>query len=253
MKFFELKEVNEPNFPKGLLKFGYDNGVRDWGYIYPQSRCRIGVVVLHGHGSHGDQLFVRQDIKKRVDNMLEHGMGIMSPNLRDDAWMCPEAVDDLKELILWAKKEFGWHKIIMASGSMGGTGNLIFAMLNPKLVDAVVALGAATDLPRYVEWLEQQELPICGAIREAILTSYRHDFGLMERHSVYRNAEKLVMPVWYAHGASDQLIPISEARKLASKLKDKENFHFYEIPDGDHDSPLKLFEEYLGQSYKTIL
>ncbi len=252
MQFFGLKEAEGPEFPDGLLKFEYDNGVRDWGYVYPRSLCRIGVVVIHGHGSHGDQLFVRADIKGRVDYMLANGLGILSPNLRDNAWMSPEAVADLKELILWAKKDFGWEKIILASGSMGGTSNLIFASLYPELVDAVVALGAATDLPDYVEWLAQQELPVCHEIREAILSSYHQDFDLMAAHSVDRFAEKLTMPVWYSHGEADKLMPVSGARSLAAKLKAKKDFHFHEIPGGDHDSPLHLFEDYLDQAYKDL-
>lgn len=253
MKNFELQEARGAEFPQGLLKFEYDNGIRDWGYIYPRSRCGIGVVVLHGHGSHGNQLFVRQDIRHWMDRMLELEVGFMTPNLRDNAWMSPEASADLKELILWAKKEYGWEKIILASGSMGGTGNLIFAILHPELVDAVVALGAATDLPRYIEWLAQQELPVCGEIREAILNSYHYDPETLAAHSVGRHAGRLNMPVWYAHGESDRLMTIGEARALAAKLADRADFHFHEIPGGNHDSPLGLFDKYLEQAYKTIL
>lgn len=253
MRNVKLEEAQGPEFPQGLLKFEYDGGIRDWGYVYPRSRRGVGVVVLHGHGSHGDQLYKRADIRGRVDYMLADGLGIMTPNLRGNAWMCPEAAADLRKLILWAKKDFGWEKIILASGSMGGTGNLIFAMRHPELADAVVALGAATDLPRYAEWLARQELPVCGEIREAILTSYHHDAGLMNAHSVDRHPEKLTMPVWYAHGENDQLMPVNEARSLAAKLSHKDHFHFHEIPGGNHDSPLGLFEEYLDKAYKAIL
>jgi pimeloyl-ACP methyl ester carboxylesterase len=248
MQIKQLSDAAGTQFPPGLKKLEYRTDLDDWAMLYGHSPHQIGVVVLHGHGSGGDQLLVRPDLKSWLDSLLGHGLGFLTPNLRGNAWMCPEAVNDLEALIRWVKEEFGWRKIILASGSMGGTGNLIFAMLRPELADAVIALGAATDLPRYLEWLAQQELPVCGEIHEAILTAYRHDPVLLAAHSVERHAEKLAMPVWYSHGSRDRLMPVSEAQSLAAKFPAHGRFHFHEIPDGEHDSPLQLFEKYLDKA-----
>ncbi len=230
------------NFPEGLLRLEFRN---DWALALPGGR--IGVVVIHGHGSHGDQIFMRADIKPRVPFMISKGLGILAPNLRDNAWMSPEAADDLTELIGYAKKQYGWEKIILCSGSMGGTSNLIYAGLHPERVDGVVALGAASDLKRYVKWCDSRtERPICAEIAAAIRTAYHDDEALMDRHSVCRNASNLTMPVFLYHGSADATIPVSESRILTGLLAGKQNFHYGEIYNGNHDSPLPLFEQALS-------
>ena len=49
-------------FPEGLVKIDYKStcadGATDWAYAWnPADSSGIGVIVLHGHGSHGDQLY----------------------------------------------------------------------------------------------------------------------------------------------------------------------------------------------------
>ncbi len=248
MQIIKKATVSGECFPDGLQRIDYRTDVDDWATAYGQNTGEIGIVVLHGHGSHGDQLFIRADIRPRIDFMLKQGLGFLTPNLRDNAWMCPEAASDLAGLIRWAKAEFNWRKIILASGSMGGSGNLIFAMLHPELVDAVVALGAATDLRRYADWCAEQTKPICGEIRRAILTAYRQDNALLERHSVYRHAQRLTMPVWLRHGSDDAIIPVSEARALTQLIP----LNYQEIPGGDHDSPLHCWDECVDEALNSI-
>lgn len=236
------------NFPQGLLRLEFRN---DWALALPGGR--IGVVVIHGHGSHGDQIFTRADIRKWGTFVISNGWGILSPNLRDNAWMSPEAADDLTELILYAKKHYGWKKIVLASGSMGGTSNLIYAGLHPELVDGVVSLGAASDLKRYAKWCDSRtDRPICAEIAAAIRTAYHGEETLMDRHSVCRNASKLTMPVFLYHGSADATIPVSESRILTGLLAEKKDFHYGEIYNGNHDSPLPFFEQALSHVIKCI-
>lgn len=229
------------NFPEGMLRLEYEN---DWALVYPGGK--IGVVVIHGHGSHGDQIFTRPDMLSWGSFAISKGLGILSPNLRDNAWMSPEAADDLTELIQYAKEHYGWEKIILCSGSMGGTSNLIYAALHPKQIDGVVALGAASDLRRYVQWCECRTAPVCREIAAAIRTAYRNDEKQMDRHSVCRNASKLTMPVFLYHGSADDMIPVSESRILAGLLAAKKDFYYGDIYNGDHDSPLPFFEQALS-------
>lgn len=238
----ETSPARGEGYPERLLRLEYGN---DWALALPGGKT--GVVVIHGHGSHGDQIFTRPDLKPRVPFMISKELGILSPNLRDNAWMSPEAAEDLTKLILYAKKQYGWEKIILCSGSMGGTSNLIYAGLHPELADGVVALGAASDLKRYVKWCDTRtDRPICGEIAAAIRTAYHDDESLMDRHSVCRNASKLTMPVFLYHGSADETIPVSESRCLTGLLAEKKNFHYGEIYNGNHDSPLPLFEQALS-------
>ncbi|OQA84000.1 MAG: Alpha/beta hydrolase family protein [Lentisphaerae bacterium ADurb.Bin242] len=235
------------NYPEGLLRLEYGS---DWALALPGGKT--GVVVIHGHGSHGDQVFTRPDIKPRVPFMISKGWGILSPNLRNNAWMSPEAAEDLTALILYAKKQYGWEKIVLCSGSMGGTSNLIYAGLHPELADGVVALGAASDLKRYAKWCDRQTKPICHEIAAAIRAAYHDDETLLDKHSVCRNASKLTMPVFLYHGSADATIPVSESRILAGLLAEKKDFYYGEIYNGNHDSPIPFFEQALSHVITCI-
>lgn len=237
-----------------LQRFEYKStfdGMPDWGMFNSGTENGVAVVVLHGHGSHGDQLATREDIKKEwLPLLLDRKVGILCPNLRDNAWMCPAAAHDLRETILCFKERFRWKRIILASGSMGGTGNLIFSMLHPELISGVVALGAATDLRRYSEWCATQTHPILKEIRNAITTNYKD--SELDSHSVCRHAERLTMPVWLVHGATDETIPVSESRELRRILSAKKDFHYEEIPGGNHDSPLWSFRKCVTECLNSI-
>jgi len=220
------------------------DGAPDWAMYHHEGEGKDCVVLLHGHGSTGMQPLVRKDLKPWLEILGKNRLNVLSPDLRGNAWMCPAAAADLAELIRKGKKEYGWKRVFLISGSMGGTGALIFGILHPELTDGIGALGAATDLARYARWCAAQPLPVHGAIREAIEAHYSEaDYP---RHSVCRNAGLLTMPLFFAHGGADGIIPVSEARALRDLLGGKARFRYTEIPGGDHDSPLALFGEALA-------
>jgi pimeloyl-ACP methyl ester carboxylesterase len=226
--------------PEGLKRLDYCSSVdkvEDYAYILPGDNPAFWIIVLHGHGSHGDQLYTREDVRKTwLKPLRATGAGIITPNLRDNAWMNPAAAFDMHELIDYLRNEYGLKKTLFCSGSMGGTGNLIYSILYPEDVDAVIARGAATDLKSYLKWCLKQEMPIVREIAEAISTAYKDDE--LEKHSTLLNAEKLHMPIYFLHGGADEIIPVEQARMLAEKLHDKTDFFYEEIPGGNHDSPL---------------
>ncbi len=239
-KVLSSKASGNPEYPEGLLKLEYAG---DWALAFPQGET--GVVAIHGHGSHGDQLFVRKDIIPWGKFAIGHGLGLLMPDLYGNEWMSPKAADALAQLIVHAKKTFGWKKIVLCDGSMGGTSNLIFAGLHPELADGVVALGAASDLASYAHWCDSSPFPIGAEIAAAIRKAYHNDTALMDSHSVWKNAEKLTMPVMLYHGSADVIIPVSQSRTLAGKLAEHRDFFYSEIYEGNHDSPLPFFEDSL--------
>ena len=231
-------------FTRGEYTSSVD-GMRDW-YLFHPGAEPLCVVVLHGHGSHGDQLVVenwRERLKDWHACLLELGASVLCPNLRDNAWMSAPAVEDLAALLRQLKAAHPWRRLVIASGSMGGTGAFIFSIRHPELVDGVVALGAATSLKTYATWCGQPgRLPVVGNIPAAIRAAYPTEESLAD-HDVCAHAGRLAMPIIYYHGADDELIPASEARNLAEKLKDKRDFSLKLVPGGDHDSPLPFFRE----------
>ena len=136
---------------------------------------------------------------------------------------------------------------------MGGTGALIFACLHPELVDGMVIAGAATDIGVYLNWCKQfyDTENIRATIGKTIEERYTAD--ALAAHSVCNMAEKLSMPVYYSHGGDDKIIPVSEAENLCGKMAGKANFHYTEIPGGDHDSPLQRTVEDFRRLLKDIL
>ncbi|HSW47077.1 MAG TPA: alpha/beta fold hydrolase, partial [Phycisphaerae bacterium] len=203
------------------------------------------VVCIHGHGSTGEQLYTRQDIRRSwLPLFNRHGFGILTPNLRGNAWMSPRAAADLNGLLQYVRERYLVDRFILAGGSMGGTSNLIYAVLHPEDVAGVVALCPAADLTSYYQWCRRQStVAILQQIADAIASAYgcppESCPDLYREHSVVVHVHRLTMPVYVAHGGQDTIIPIAQARVLYGEIRFKGVFHFCEIPEGDHDAPLR--------------
>jgi pimeloyl-ACP methyl ester carboxylesterase len=249
MQEWTMDEVPEATFAlAGIRRIDYRSGrdgLADWALARPPAKGGIWLVCLHGHGSHGDQLYTRRDIRERwLPEFLDRGLGVLTPNRRDNAWMGPAAVADLDDLLGLVRAEFGASAFLFASGSMGGTGNLIYAALRPQNVAGVIARGAATDLSSYHAWCRERQAdkPVLGEIADAIAMSYG---GVPEAvpasyaaHSALALADRLTMPLFLSHGAADAVIPVSQMRALVGRLAHHPRLVYQEIPDGNHDSPL---------------
>lgn len=250
--------ISDPRIPAGVSRLDYASdldGTADWALVWPGEIADLWIVVIHGHGSTGDQIFTRNDIRELwLPRFRRCGAGLLSVNLRGNAWMGPAAAHDLHDLLAHMRKEWALRRTIFCSGSMGGTSNLIYGVLHPEDVDAVVARGAATDLAAYQPWCLRQERPIMREIGAAIAAAYggtpeeRPD--IYRRHSAVAHADCLSMPVALSHGEADQVIPVAQARALLAKLDGQPTFRYEEIPGGNHDSPLHEatgFQWVLGQ------
>lgn len=222
-------------------------------YYFLENNTPAGdcVVVLHGHGSHGDQIYTRKDLQIRLQTIRQLKLNIISPNLRDNAWMAPAAVSDLKQILLECRQKYSFNRYIFVCGSMGGTGALIFAIQHPELVDALIVLGAASSIKRYREFCRKGDKWIHSDIAEAIGKNYSD--GDYEISDVCLHAERLTMPLKYFHGEADEIMPVSELYALRDCRQWHANAYFQSIPDGDHDSPLTYFSEALIQTMEQLL
>lgn len=215
----------------------------DWYMLCDAGRCTDCLVYLHGHGSHGDQLFTRADIKDRLPLIAKLNLSVIAPDLRGDSWMNPTVVDDLADILNACRAKYGFRRFVFVAGSMGGTGAMIFAIRHPELVDAVGVMGGATKLTRYCEFLRHGKLAIHREILDAIEAHY--DERAYALHDVSAQAEKLTMPLYYAHGTADGIMPVGEMYDLRDKLDGRPGKIFRAIPHGGHDSPIPLFGEIL--------
>ena len=258
MKTLKLSEVKGGSFPPGLLRLDYESaldGRPDWALVLPGQKKHLWVIVIHGHGSAGDQLYTRRDVRETwLPVFIKSGAGILTVNLRGNSWMGPAAAFDMRGLVSYLRAEQGMRQSIFCSGSMGGTSNLIYGVLHPEDVSGIIARGAASDPATYLQWCRSQEKPILHQIASAIESSYG---GTPEdvpetyrKHSALQNSAKLSMPVYLSHGGADLIIPVEQSRDLAERMKGSGKFVYHEIPGGNHDSPLyetSSFDCLLGQ------
>ncbi len=246
--------------PKETVRVDYTSlvdGFADWALLCPPRHESLWLVFVHGHGSAGDQLFVREDIRERLlFPALERGLGLLMVNLRGNAWMGPAAAEDLLALIKFIRGDYGAKKLIFPSGSMGASSNLIFARMYPEEVAGVVALCPATDLASYWAWCKEKASPITLEIASAIQESYggvpSERPALYEVHSALFGADRLRMPLFLAHGTADDIIPVEQSRRLAERLATKPTFTYVEQPGGHHDTPLALATEALDQVLSQV-
>ena len=251
LKSFAIRPAGVAGVPAGVQRLDYESGAdgrRDWALAWaPPGASRRWLVMVHGHGSHGDQLYVRADIREAwLGRFRELGFGLLTPNLRDNAWMSPAAVADLHALLARVRDEWRAESFVFFSGSMGGTSNLIYAACHPEDVAAAVALGAATDIGAYRQWCRGRRPPVVEAIGDAIEAAYG---GPPERvpapyaaHRVLGGGVRLSMPVLLAHGELDALMPVEQARALADEMSGAAGFRYIEVAGGQHDAPLFLDE-----------
>ncbi len=246
MKILQLQPVTGAFYPAGMQRLDYASamdGEHDWALLRPGKRHKLWIVVLHGHGARGDQLYTRHDMREKwLPKFLATDAGIITLNLRGNAWMSPAATADLHAILNYLRAEFGLKKTIFCSGSMGGTCNLIYGVLYPEDVSGIIARGAASDPATYFQWCRQRGKPILREIAAAIKNSYGGTPSdtpeTYRKHSALLNADKLVMPVFLSHGGADTIIPVEQSRTLADKMKHNKNFSYHEIAGGNHDSPL---------------
>lgn len=244
--------ANRPEPDQTVLRLDYESDVdgrKDWALLRPGDEARrICAVILHGHGSHGDQLYTRPDIRESwLGSFVRLGATILTPNLRDNAWMSPPAAADLHALIGWVRANHGVDRFVLMSGSMGGTGNIIYTTLHPEDVAACVALGFVSDLAAYHEWCRARNQGVIMEIADAI----EHNYGgapaarpdLYARHSPLFHSECLRPPLFLAHGKDDALMPVDQARGLAAALRNRKDFVYREVP-GNHDAPCFLPEAF---------
>ena len=246
MDIIGLQPATTDGIPSGLTRVDYRSavdGAEDWALVLPPERGRTWLVCVHGHGSHGDQYYMRPDLVERWLPLLRGtGCGLLTPNARDNAWMSPPAAADLHALLEYVRQEYGAERFVLFGGSMGGSSVLAYAVLHPEDAVGVAAICPATDIGTYHGWCRRQAGPpvleeIASAIEAAYGGTPQERPDVYARHSCLANAARLTMPVYVAHGDADETIPVEQSRALHDALGE-DILKYHECPGGGHDMPL---------------
>jgi len=248
IEILSARPADLPDIPRGVTHLAFRSAVdgrEDWALLWPPARGRTYLVCIHGYGSHADQLYTRADLRRDWwPEFQARGVGVLTPNIRDNSWMSPPAAADLRALLDYLRTEHRAERFVLFGGSMGGTSVLVYAVLHPEDMVGVGSLCPATDIAARHEWCKRyscEALPagISAAIAEAYGGTPAEIPEVYDRHSCLAHADRLTMPVYLAHGDADEIIPISESRALAALLPAR-TLKYREIRGGGHDSPLAL-------------
>jgi len=172
------------------------------------------LIVLHGHGSDRWQ-YVKQargECAGARDVALKYGLIFVSPDYRaPGSWMGPAAEADLLQIIRDVRRRHNVGKLILAGGSMGGAGALIFTALHPGLVLGVVSQNGTANMLEFENF------------QDSIRKSYGGDKA--EKAEEYRKRspeltpQKFTMPVAFTTGGKDESVPPPSVLRLSKALR----------------------------------
>jgi dipeptidyl aminopeptidase/acylaminoacyl peptidase len=134
------------------------------------------------------------------------------------------------QLIALLCSQYNVHKVFLAGGSMGGTSVLIFTALHPELVAGVSSVNGTANMLEYQNF------------QDAIAASYGGD--KKQRREEYQKRspelvpEKFTMPMAFAVGGKDTIVPPDNVRRLARSLQalPKRNILLIDRPNGGHST-----------------
>jgi pimeloyl-ACP methyl ester carboxylesterase len=200
---------------------------------------RLVFVYLHGALSHQEQGMTagiyNGTFEKWGVELERRNAVYICPEYRGNSWMGPAAEADVLDILSLLTKRFPGRRLILAGGSMGGTSALIFASRHPKAVDGVIALCPATDPALMFGVFPEHFVESYGGSPEKVPQEFS------DRRSRNRVEALASLPMAIAHGSADAIIGVDHSRVLVSQLRERGAlYHYTEIPEGDHDSPLQI-------------
>ena len=194
------------------------------------------ILFLHGAGERGNDGMQQTDIgigsEIRSDRARIPAIVVM-PQCRKNLWWSQPPMDDLAMATLdAASKEFhdDPDRTYVTGLSMGGYGTWHLAEKYPHKFAALVV--------------------ICGGIRPPAATLKAHPelakwFPVDEPKSYSDAAAKIgKIPVWIFHGADDDIVPVTESRRMYAAMKEiGAETHYTEFPGIKHVSWDKAYDD----------
>jgi pimeloyl-ACP methyl ester carboxylesterase len=208
------------------------------------------MIALHGHGSDRHQFVenARDECRVARDQAEANHMIYVSPDYRaTTSWMGPKAEADMLQIIRDLKKRHRIGKVILCGASMGGSSVLTFAALHPDQVQGVVSMNGTAN---HLEYENFQD-----AIRDSFGGTKAQIPDEYKKRSAEYWPERLKMPIAFAVGAKDDVVPPGSVIRLANALKklqpnvllivDEAGGHSTTYADGK-----KAFEFVIGRTLK---
>ena len=194
------------------------------------------ILALHGAGERGDDGVLQTDVgigtAIRSNRSALEAIVVMPQCPKNLWWMLPPTDDLAMAALAEATREFhgDTHRTYLTGLSMGGYGAWHLAQKHPGTFAALVV--------------------ICGGIRPPA-AAQKLNPGLTsltppDSPKSYADAAGRVgkIPVWIFHGADDEVVPVTESRRMSEAMKQiGAEVHYTEYPGVGHACWNKAYDE----------
>jgi predicted peptidase len=194
------------------------------------------ILFLHGAGERGDDGMQQTDVGIGTEIRVDRGRIpaiVVMPQCIKNMWWTQPPMDDLAMAALdAASKEFhgDYEHTYLTGISMGGYGTWHLAEKYPHRFAALVV--------------------VCGGIRPPAATLKAHPelakWSPADDPKSYSAAAAKIgkIPVWIFHGADDDIVPVTESRKMYAAMKETgAEAHYTEFQGVKHVSWDKAYDD----------
>ena len=201
----------------------------------PQQKWPV-ILFLHGAGERGDDGLQQTDIGIGSEIRSDRGRIpalVVMPQCQKNLWWITPPMDDLAIAALEAAtREFhgDTQRTYLTGLSMGGYGSWHLAEKYPGRVAALIV--------------------ICGGLVPPAATLKAHPeiakLAPRDEPKSYSEAAARVgkTPVWIFHGADDDIVPVTESRRMSAAMKEiGAEVHYTEYPGIKHVSWDKAYDD----------
>ena len=172
------------------------------------------LIALHGHGSDRWQFATsdRDECRACRDVAAKYQMLFISPDYRaKTSWMGPKAEADIVQIIGDLKKQHRVRRVFLCGASMGGSAVLTFAVIQPSMIDGVASMNGTANHLEYVQF-QEAIADSFGGSKVAIPDEFK-------KRSAEYWPERLTMPIGFATGGKDEIVPPASVQRLANVLQ----------------------------------
>lgn len=220
-------------------------------------RSQLIAIIVHGHTAHKDglriipitEMLVRHSISSFRIDLTGHGEseGVVETTTVSDA------VDDVINAILHLKS-LGYSKIGLIGSSFGGLACNIAASKTTGLEFLILRSPVSHYEDRYRDvegtefvrqWKKKGTRPYENNSR--LRYSFYED---AIKHDGYETGSRIAIPTLIIHGDKDELVPVSQSIKLASKIK---NSKLVLVKGADHRYSDTGYFKYHLQEMETFI
>lgn len=233
------------NAPEEFLRREVKIGAETYGYrvFVPKNHNRKDklpvMLFLHGHSLNGTDN--ERHVRGITEVVYKHpeifNFIIVFPQARPNTFWIGEMITQAVKALDQTAEEFNGDtkKLYLGGMSMGGYGTWATAVMNPNKFAALVPIAGGIVPPYEVPKFLRQLLPEPLA-------------AILDAPNPYEVLAKSIgnTPVWIFHGNADEIVPVTESRKINEALKKNgnKNVVYTEFEKTNHvDAFLKAFLE----------